>query len=85
MIATRDGGQHVAPLVAAAALFRNGQLDLHFIQFKYRQSYKNSILNNDLDSFQAILKQSQLSVECLQPTFISSDTIFTNVRAIIPA
>ena len=36
LVATRDKGQNKVPLVAAAALFREGQLDVHFIEFKYR-------------------------------------------------
>ena len=72
LVATREKGQNKVPLVAAAALFRDGLLDLHFIEFKYRQSFMDSVLNHELESFQAQLKQNQLSVECLQPTFISN-------------
>ena len=49
-------------------------LDLHFISFKYRESYLRRILGHDseLSDAESLLKAKQLSTECLYPSLIEN-------------
>ena len=71
IVATRDGGKNEAPLVAAAAMFNSMKqlLDIHFVQFRYKKSYKKQVLSSDED-FLTVIEQRQLAIESLFPTMI---------------
>lgn len=49
-------------------------LDLHFISFKYRESYLKRFLGQDgeLSDAESFLMTKQLSTECLYPTLIEN-------------
>jgi hypothetical protein len=71
VVATRDGGKNQVPLVAAAAMFINSKqlLDLHFVQFKYKKSYRKQVLSTDED-FLNVVGQRQLAIESLFPMMV---------------
>jgi hypothetical protein len=64
LLAANMGGKSKKPLLIAAAMAGNGQLDIHFKWARYTKDYMKNF-----EDFQSAVESKQLAVEAIYPRF----------------